>query len=193
MPDTIPPPPGEDTSEIDVSFEKWALTAAKLLRRTIIERAEVLRESGFSGSWKDVDEHWYEALIQDLDSGKLERLDRYMRICGDEMQERLDNDEEPKSPLDAIGGPSSHVPGSATLESTEDDEPTSEALDLRGVLPSVTPPLGTESSASIEVDLTEIDDGDEDGDDEDNEEISPDDTRVSAAIPAEPSDSDESD
>src|SRR5690606_24477653 len=106
MPDTIPPPPGEDSADdIDVAFEQWALASARLLRRTVIERAQVLSECEFTASWQSIDEHWYEALVQDIDSGRLERLDRFMEICADEMVRREEMDEEVKSPLDAIGGP----------------------------------------------------------------------------------------
>jgi hypothetical protein len=179
MPDTIPPPAGDDPDDdVGVEFEKWAQASAKLLRRSVIERAEVLRESGLASTWKEVDEHWYEALIQDLDSGKLERLDRYMAICREEMDRRAREEEEVKSPLDAIGG---------SLE--PDDEPSHPGAPTSSTpaatpqaLASVTPPLGS-ANESIEVDLTDIDIPDEDEDDE----PSADDTRVSAAIPELPS------
>ncbi len=180
MPDTIPPPAPEATpSDIEVTFEKWAQASAKLLRRSIVERAQVLSQSGIVGSWKEVDEHWYETLIQDIDSGRLERLNRYMRICEEEMAERARNEDEVASPLDAIGGPldppsqeeqaASVGPGSTI--------PEQDVIEKKP-LASVTPPLGS-ASDSIEIDLTDMEIPSAD---DESDEISPDDTRVSATI-----------
>lgn len=181
MPDTIPPPDGDAPNEIDVEFDRWAQASAKLLRRSVIERAEALRDSGIANTWKEVDEFWYEALIQDIDSGRLERLNRYMEICRTEMEERLRSEGEVKSPLDAIGGP---------LEPRSTPEPESNPADKpskqgsRGKeLTSVTPPLGS-ASDSIEIDLTEMMAApDVEEEDDDDGEISPDDTRVSPTLP----------
>lgn len=164
MPDTIPPPAGEESGDdIDVDFEEWATASARLLRRSILDRAHVLREAGLSSRWAEIDEHWYEVLVQDIDAGRLDRLDRYVVLC---QRER------------------GHVPAGADEEPASQPESRDEPSLRDGKpLTSVTPPLGSpaDSSESIEVDVLDFDR--DDGDEDEDDGPSPDDTRVSAAIP----------
>jgi hypothetical protein len=110
-----------------------------------------------------VDQHWYEALVQDLDAGRRERLDRYMVICAMEMGERRMQGDEVLSPLDVIGGPL---------------DPATDNTHPREPLTSVTPPLGSSASAiEIDLDLAEFEDEGEEA------ALARGDTRASASIP----------
>ena len=61
MPDTIPPV-DDAPDDPDVDFERWAQVSARLLRRTVADRAKVLSEAGIGGSWPEIDSRWFEAL-----------------------------------------------------------------------------------------------------------------------------------
>ncbi len=188
MPDTIPPPAGEESGDdIDVDFEDWAVASSKLLRRSIADRAQALRDAGLASNWAEVDERWYEVLVQDLDTGRLDRLNRYMEICDEELRLRAEREGDASSPLTRIGGPLEPVDEPAVSEPVVSDlEPTPNVeVPLDGeVLASVTPPLGSArpSSESIEIDLEELERqaaaADQEEDDDDDEPKS-DDTRVS--------------
>jgi hypothetical protein len=113
MPDTIPPLTDDarhEEDDVDLEFERWAMVSAQLLRRVVTERATVLRDSGVGGEWYELDERCFGVLAGDIERGRLDRVERYARLCAAELARR----EAASPPPPPAKVHSSHPPPSGT-------------------------------------------------------------------------------
>jgi hypothetical protein len=170
MPDTIPPTTHADASDdadVDLEFERWAMVSAQLLRRLVTERAQVLRDSGVGGDWFELDQRCFGVLAGDIERGRLDRVERYARLCAAELARRPAHALPPGPaavaaaraegpPLDAGSQPPPKSPqapkgGTGTAPPSPQREPSSRPP------PSSTPPLGHIAAGDDEPSLVDDD------------------------------------
>lgn len=96
-------------------FDAWARLSARLLRRSALECARIIREAGADKEWHRADAHWYQTLLEDVEAGRSDRIDQYRLICVEDMGQRRRSGEPMPSPLDALRPPSH---GDADITST---------------------------------------------------------------------------
>ena len=113
-------------------FDAWARLSAVLLRRNALDGARMIREAGVEHEWHRADAHWYGQLLQDVEAGRMDRIDRYRLLCVESLGARRRAGNAVESPLDALrrrdgsrgddGGP---------FHATEPDTETARALAAR--------------------------------------------------------------
>lgn len=74
-------------------FEAWARLSARLLRRGPLDGARVIRDAGVEHEWHAADAHWYGELVQDAESGRWDRIERYRMLCAQSRGDRSSNAE----------------------------------------------------------------------------------------------------
>jgi hypothetical protein len=87
-------------------FDAWARLSARLLRRSIVERARIIHDASADGEWAQADAHWYGVLVEDTESGRTDRIDKYRLLCVEAMGARRRSGEGVASPLDHLRPPS---------------------------------------------------------------------------------------
>jgi hypothetical protein len=59
----------------------WARLSAQLWRRSYADRMRILTDAGVVGDWYAADQHWLDVMVQDIEAGRLERVNAYAQIC----------------------------------------------------------------------------------------------------------------
>lgn len=59
----------------------WAHISARLWRRPYIERMRILADEGVAAAWSDADQHWLAVLVDDIEAGRLQRMESYVDLC----------------------------------------------------------------------------------------------------------------
>jgi len=107
---------GRDESA-PLSFDVWAPLAARLISRTVLERMEILADADIEpAKWNGSDSYWSAALAHAIVAGGSAEVDRYARMCAEEMSRRR-----------AAGQDEARAPGAASTVagSTEQASPDS--------------------------------------------------------------------
>ncbi len=101
-------------------FNSWARISARMLRRPVADRVILLRDRGLVDDWSEADAHWYDVLVEDIEAGRLERVEVYAELCAEALRSPSANGQVPPSPIDELramvlaegsgawGGPGSH-------------------------------------------------------------------------------------
>jgi hypothetical protein len=120
MPHTVPPPPPTDDEAltIDADFDTWARVSARMLRRSVAERARAIHDAGLDATWKQIDDHWSALLSRDVGEGRIDRVDRYASICHEELASRDNSVDPTPSPLDRLVPPERRELSSQLLSET---------------------------------------------------------------------------
>lgn len=83
-------------------FDGWARLSARLLRRNALDGARLIREAGVEHEWHRADAHWYGQLLDDVEAGRTDRIERYRLLCAEVMAARRRAGDPVESPLDAL-------------------------------------------------------------------------------------------
>jgi hypothetical protein len=120
MPETVPPHDDDDDDDvmtIDVDFGTWARVSSKMLRRSVADRARLIHDAGFDATWKEIDEHWFFVLSQDIRDGRMARVDLYAALCRDELDAESSGAERLPGPVDKLDPPPQPNRAARTLHS----------------------------------------------------------------------------
>lgn len=77
-----------DRPNVEEVFEAWAHVAARVRKRSREERETILSGLGIGPEWDAVHEMWSKRLNEDILANRMDRPQRYARICREEQQRR---------------------------------------------------------------------------------------------------------
>lgn len=78
-----------DRPNVEDVFEAWAHVAARIRKRPKDEQRVILESLGIGPEWDSVHETWSRRLNEDIVANRMDRPERYARICRDEQERRL--------------------------------------------------------------------------------------------------------
>jgi hypothetical protein len=103
------------SNDVPFDFDTWAALSARLLNLGADARIDVLEERGVAlEDWLRSDEHHCLSLAADVSAGRMERAERYGRMCAEEMERRAKGEPEVPAPhaeeADAVQVPDASAP-----------------------------------------------------------------------------------
>jgi len=139
--------------DVENDFAAWATVAARLLKRSPEERAQILRELRVREPvWQRANQYWTAVLAQDVSAERTERPERFRKICAEQMRQRQAASEPTPAAAATSTGEFRKLPRTQQMAAVPaEGSPAAEDFRQRLVTPLV-PAAATEGAAATERD-----------------------------------------